>query len=90
MKLTFHSDSGHGWLAVPVQLLKELGIQDQITVYSYLYKGVVYLEEDLDAGTFLDAAKAAGIEIEIGPGLYAYHTPIRNYPAYKWTSSLDN
>jgi len=54
----FISDPGHAWLKVPVQLLRELGIADQITSYSYWRKGFAYLEEDCDASVFFNAYRA--------------------------------
>jgi hypothetical protein len=56
----FISDPGHAWLKVPVSFLLELGIADKITTYSYYRAGFAYLEEDLDAGTFIGAMQAAG------------------------------
>jgi len=49
---TFFADPGHGWLRVPVIELEE--IKHKITCFSYLKGKYTYLEEDLDAGTFLD------------------------------------
>lgn len=51
-QFNFHSDNGHGWLEVPLKLIRELGIEDKITGYSYKDGKTAYLEEDLDAGTF--------------------------------------
>jgi hypothetical protein len=56
-KLTFYCDPGHGWLRVPINLIKDLGIQNKISQYSYMNFEYVYLEEDLDATTFFDAFK---------------------------------
>lgn len=50
-------DPGHAWLGVPVKELKELGIADKITAYSYLDRtnGIAWLEEDLDLATYARA-----------------------------------
>ena len=52
----WNADAGHAWLEVPMQYLKDLNILDKITDYSY--KSIdgtkAYLEEDLDAGTYID------------------------------------
>jgi hypothetical protein len=53
----FHTDPGHGWLAVPYKDLVALGIQDKISDYSYSKGGTAYLEEDCDAGVFITAYK---------------------------------
>ena len=59
----FYEDAGHGWLEVPKSLLKELGISDQISNYSYQKGGMVYLEEDADMSLFVSAYGSGG---EIG------------------------
>jgi hypothetical protein len=42
---------------------------------------MAYLEEDCDAGLFLNAAKAAGLVIAFKE-VHQDPTPIRNYPHY--------
>lgn len=61
---TFHSDAGHGWLAVKKQELIDLDILDKISPFSYVSGDTFYLEEDCDAGLFINAMKAKGIEIK--------------------------
>tara|TARA_R110002012_G_scaffold287460_5_gene479844 strand:- start:506 stop:787 length:282 start_codon:yes stop_codon:yes gene_type:complete len=58
-QLVFYADAGHAWLAVPLDALEDLEIADDISQYSYQSKskGLVYLEEDMDAGTFIQAFK---------------------------------
>jgi len=56
---TYYTDPGHGWLKVPRKLLATLEITDKISSCSYEYGTNVYLEEDCDAGIFLDAFKLA-------------------------------
>ena len=51
-------DAGHGWVKVPFELLRELEIADKITYYSYYNRGQVYLEEDNDTCTFMNAYHA--------------------------------
>jgi hypothetical protein len=48
-------DAGHGWMAVKRSELIDLGILDKITRCSYERGNTVYLEEDLDAITFVNA-----------------------------------
>jgi hypothetical protein len=81
MKLRYISDPGHGWLEVPRAMLTALDIQDRITPYSYLRGSMVYLEEDLDMHTFMQAAKLADLDIELVE-VYQEHTAIRDYPQY--------
>jgi hypothetical protein len=56
----FVSDSGHGWLEVPYAEVKASGAR--ITAYSYYDRstGLAYLEEDMDASSFLRAIGALG------------------------------
>lgn len=79
--LTFISDPAHGWLAVPKDELKALGITDKITPYSYQHGDIAYLEEDCDAGVYLDALKANGTPFELRE-VFQENTPIRNYRPY--------
>lgn len=65
MKLSFYSDPGHGWLAVPLELLDRLGLLDRITTYSYMRGRLAHLEEDCDASTFLAAAREAGLAVQV-------------------------
>lgn len=63
-KLTFYSDGGHGWLKVSKKQLRLLGIENQISQYSYMRGDFAYLEEDCDLTTFVVAlAKSKGIDI---------------------------
>lgn len=57
---TFHADPGHAWLEVPMTEILALGIDDQISRYSYRKGDTAYLEEDCDASVFLRAKEARG------------------------------
>ena len=81
MQYYFHSDPGHAWLAVKRKELIRLGIIDKISSYSYQKGKTVYLEEDCDAGVFIEAKKTRGEEITFKE-TYREHTPIRNYPMF--------
>ena len=62
----FHSDSGHGWLAVKKTLVRELGLASEISEYSYMQGQSTYLEEDGDMSKFLTRFKEVfGIEPNI-------------------------
>lgn len=54
---TFKADPAHGWLGVPLQELITLGVERDITNYSYFEPstGIAWLEEDCDVTTFLVA-----------------------------------
>lgn len=76
----FHTDPGHGWLAVKYAELIRLGIREQISGGSYISESgkTVYLEEDCDMTIFMNAKKSAG-EICNLKESYQEYTPIRNF-----------
>jgi hypothetical protein len=52
---TFFHDIGHAWLRVSKRKLLEVGLTAKdISDYSYQSETNYYLEEDLDAGVFID------------------------------------
>jgi len=59
--LTFINDPSHGWLKVPLTDIAALGIEEQITSYSYIEGNFAYLEEDLDAPRYLEALTTQGL-----------------------------
>jgi len=50
------TDGSHGWLQVPTKLLRELGIFNHISRYSFfdILGDTAFLEEDFDANMFLN------------------------------------
>lgn len=78
----FHTDPGHGWLAVPLEELEVLGVAKDISTYSYFKAGIVYLEEDCDAGIYLDAVKRAGYEVAVVERNVNKSSCIRNYGSF--------
>jgi hypothetical protein len=83
-KYTFYSDPGHGWIEVDIPELIRLGIFLDISSYSYVNGKKAYLEEDMDAGTFLNAKKEIDGYNYRDHGFIEIHqevTPIRNYPS---------
>ena len=82
MKKVFHSDSGHGWLAVKLNELKMLGIQADISSYSFVKGKTAYLEEDCDAAKFIEAAKGKGITVELKQSPPRDNSPIRYFKRY--------
>ena len=68
LKLTFHEDPGHGWVEVPVDLLRALRLSPgDFSECSFISKAdgpkVVFLEEDIDAPKFSHHAREAGWKI---------------------------
>lgn len=82
LKLNSYSDPGHGWIKVKRSLLQSLGIADKITRYSFQRGQWVYLEEDCDASTFMDACKAMGIEVSFSHKCGNRQSRIRQYDRY--------
>lgn len=83
MEKVYHSDPGHGWLAVKLSDLKMLGIESKITGFSYIKGQTAYLEEDCDMSTFINAAKEKGIEVKIKQGAQRDRSPIRSFKSYQ-------
>ena len=79
----FHQDSGHGWLEVPARELRAMGMEGRITPCSYLYEGKAYLEEDMDAGTFLDMRNLLPKPVSSQNNYIAGMCRIRDYPHYR-------
>ena len=82
----FHTDPGHGWLAVKRQELAQLRISDRITPYSYTRGDTVYLEEDCDLATFFQAYEQQFGHRPQYREIHRERTPIRGYDRY----TLDN
>jgi hypothetical protein len=86
----FYADPGHGWLAVKITELMELGIVTQISNYSYMRGATAYLEEDCDATLFFNAYRDKhGVE----PKHTYEHTDkrsiIRNFDGYNRNKAVD-
>lgn len=79
----FYSDSGHGWLRVKRNELKDLNIENNITPCSYQNNDYVYLEEDLDATTFINAYKNKYNCEPILKTSYSHQSHIRQYENYR-------
>jgi hypothetical protein len=77
-----HSDPGHAWLAVKLSEIKMLGIETEISSYSYVKGKTAYLEEDCDAGKFIQAMQAKGIEVEVKDGACRERSPIRYFKSF--------
>jgi hypothetical protein len=83
----FHSDGGHGWAEVARTELVELGIEDKITSFSYERDDKVYLEEDCDLATFIDALEDKFKRTFKFEDLFIHRndgddSPIRNYSCF--------
>jgi hypothetical protein len=85
----WYSDPGHSWLKVKYSELEKLGIQCQISSFSYRNGDDVYLEEDCDAGKYIVAMNKAGKALNFKTR--SYTTPssrVRTYDPYCFTLSM--
>jgi hypothetical protein len=62
-QLTFIFDPGHGWLRVPLADIAALGIEGDISEYSFIDGRFAYLEEDCDYAVFVAACDAQNISL---------------------------
>lgn len=79
----YYQDAGHGWIKVPKYILKDLGIENQITACSYQRDDQAYLEEDLDASTFIKAYKEKCNKEPKFNSKFCDHSRIRSYASYE-------
>jgi len=82
-KIKFYSDPGHGWGAVKIQKLYELGIADKISSFSYQKGGTVYLEEDCDLATLVTTLASKGIVVKYEEKHTDNRSPIRSYNSFR-------
>lgn len=83
LKFNFHSDAGHGWLAVKKSLVRELGLASGISQCSYMQGQTAYLEEDCDMLAFLIAfEKKFGIKANINYLDSKDRSPIRSFKRF--------
>lgn len=65
LSFTYYQDPGHGWLRVPMSLIKKIGIESKISSYSFISGKSSYLEEDDDACIFLQRLRELKIDFVI-------------------------
>ena len=77
--LCFHADPGHGWLAVPIDEIREAKLS--ISGYSYINRkeGCAYLEEACDAMVFINHLKKNDVPFTISETHRNDDHPIRSY-----------
>ena len=91
MNIPYHTDPGHGWLAVSLTLLRRLNIVGEISSFSYFDAGTntAYLEEDCDASLFVNAARDNNITIEFDEMHDNGNHWIRDLPSYQYNHYLN-
>lgn len=83
LKLKFYSDAGHGWMAVKMHVLQDLGIVERISPYSYVRGKTAYLEEDGDLSTLMTALQDKNILFSV-TDKWCDRSPIRSYDRYNF------
>lgn len=78
----------HSFLAVKLQTLFALNLQDQISSHSYMKGKTAYLEEDLDAGIFIKKWKEVYGEIHFDEKHTDKSSPIRSYDYFSKNKAL--
>jgi hypothetical protein len=82
MTLDFYQDSGHGWVKIHLDKLKALGIDKDISYFSYTRKQYAYLEEDCDLSILIKACDDKGIVLKFREHNSDRDSKIRNYQSY--------
>ena len=89
--LSFHADPGHGWLAAPIDEIREAKLS--ISGYSYINRdeGMAYLEEDCDAMVFINHLKKNNVPFTISETHINDYHPIRGYEYWpeEWNPKSD-
>jgi len=89
--LCFHADPGHGWLAVPIDEIREAKLS--ISGYSYINRkeGCAYLEEDCDAMVFINHLKKNNVQFTMSELHIDDDHPIRSYEHWpeEWNPKSD-
>ena len=82
--LFWEVDSGHAWLRVDMADLFRSGVHKDISGYSYVdaARGVAYLEEDCDAGTYLKAIGWKGPTNDFKENYVDGDSWVRNLPRF--------
>ncbi|WP_294402944.1 hypothetical protein [uncultured Clostridium sp.] len=80
----YYCDPSHGWVKVPYKILMDLGIEKEITSYSYMLGDNCYLEENCDASLFQRAYEEKyNIKIDLNINYGNKRSKIRGYKHYE-------
>lgn len=83
MKILVFADPGHAWAKVSRKKLIDLGIEHKISHYSYQKGDHVFLEEDQDLSTLVNALKEKGIEYSFKTNHTNRQSRIRGYSPFQ-------
>lgn len=88
LTLNYYQDPGHGWVKIKLDKLKQLGIDEDISYFSYMRGEYAYLEEDCDLNRLYQACDKQGIELILRDHIADKSSKIRNYQSYHVTKPL--
>lgn len=80
--ITVYADSGHAWAKVSKKELIKLGIESEISGFSYQNNSHAFLEEDSDLSIYIEALKLKGIEYKFKENYSTKRSKIRSYFRY--------
>ena len=79
------SDPGHGWVKCKMSLLRDLGIDKDISRFSYRRGDAAYLEEDCDVPRLMKALETRGVEVKFKHSYTrSKSSKIRSYFSYTY------
>lgn len=84
-----YEDSGHGWAKVKRSELTKLGIENEISGYSYERGEYVYLEEDCDLDKYCTALIKLNIKFQFENHHTDRQSKIRGYARYTKTKKVE-
>lgn len=82
LTLDYYQDPGHGWVKIKLDKLAELGIDQDISYFSYTKGAYAYLEEDSDLTKLIKACEDQGIMLHFKEHHTDRDSKIRNYQSY--------
>lgn len=81
-----YNDPSHAWGKIKRRVLKQLGIEKEISSYSYQLRDNVYLEEDCDLPVVYKALSSTGYNIKFVEKSTNKQSRIRNYEPFSPTA----
>ena len=90
-RFQYYQDPGHGWIRIAIPFLAQFpSIYNAVSIYSYINDRYVYLEEDDDAGIFINHLRAKEIEFEFNYVHSNSQSTVRTYQSYTVRQFLNN
>lgn len=83
MKIIVYADPGHAWAKVSRKLLIKLGIESEISRFSFQRGDFCYLEEDGDLSLLVSKLKEQNINYSFKVNNSNKRSRIRNYYSYQ-------